>query len=181
MAIIGITGSHCTGKSTLLADLSSALTARDGRSPFIINWIGSRVVAAGLPVAEKSSVDTYCKFLSTHLEALRVARDHELAFIDRTPFDLLAYALANRNTSGPLLEMLTTVAETVTSAYTSIFYLPIEFPLEPSTYRSSDPRYRDAVDHHLVDVLERLHVPAVRLTGDRTSRLHAALLHIPAK
>lgn len=173
MALVGITGSHGVGKSTLMRDVAAWMAGTPGRLPTTIDWIGSRVAASGLPLAEHCTTDTYCKFLAVHLEALRVATSGD-TICDRTPFELMAYAMANGNASEAMLDLLSEVVRTARGSYTVMFYLPIEFPLEPAKYRSPDPRYRDAVDTQLRLVLSRFEVPVVALRGDASTRLAAA-------
>ncbi len=173
MALVGITGSHGVGKSTLMRDVGGWMAAAGGRPPVMIDWIGGRVAASGLPLAEHCTMDTYCKFLAVHLQALRAAKSAD-TICDRTPFELMAYAMANGNASAAMVDLLCEVIETALPAYSILFYLPIEFPLEPARYRSPDPGYRAAVDGHLRRALERFGGPVVALSGDRAARLAVA-------
>ena len=59
------------------------------------------------------------------------------------------------------------------SAYSDVYYLPIEFPIVLDGLRPDDPSFQADIDRRILDLLENHDVAYVTITGSVEQRLNA--------
>lgn len=144
---IAISGSHRTGKSTLIADLAEALPSyRTVDEPYHL------LEEDGHESALPPSLEDFEAQLARSIEALREAGDEVL--FDRCPVDMLAYIGVDEDAEAfDLEEWLPTVRDAVATLDLVVF-VPIEardriaFPAA-----DDDADTRSAVDEKLREIL----------------------------
>ncbi len=166
-----VTGSHSTGKTSLVEACAAALEDRRPNSVDVIPEVARKVIAAGFPMGADATLDSYVLYIGLQLAAQRQAtRQHVIS--DRGMIDILAYMRANANADIPdhfakLIEELVHLEKGYFDLYC---YLPMEFPMVPDNARSSDEEYRHNVDRRLVSVLSEYQVPVKNVTGTLRER-----------
>lgn len=165
---IAIVGSFSTGKTTLAEVLSRRLGLP------LLPETAREVVELGFKLDKDATPET---------EALIFLKQYnnELSFPefvgDRSLIDVLAYGgwvLDNqpRRRETVLWDECKRLAERhVRSAYSHIFYLPIEFPIVLDGLRPDDPGFQKEIDERLVGLLESHDVGYDTVTGSVQQRI----------
>lgn len=170
---IVLCGTHSVGKTTLMNELRPKLEKKLKQSVSVISGVPD-IVAERFPINEAGTEATQ---FALEAEFLRVENRHKTRhkLADRCILDRAAYSRANKlNLDGYYGHLLPTVVQT----YDLIFYLPIEdhnVQLKGNGVRSSDPKYRVAVQDHLEAVIREHKVPVHILGGDLDDRVYQAM------
>lgn len=174
---VSISGTHSSGKTSLFQCCQEGLRASfPGRVDFI-HEVARDVIAAGLPLNEEATVDSYLLYIQFQLQAERRAtREHVVS--DRSLVDLLAYIETNNDPRIPrrLVDVLREIMWFETRYFDVYCYLPIEFGLELDGVRSADAAYQRAVDDTLRSILDRygvVYMPVAGSVSERCDRLLA--------
>jgi hypothetical protein len=144
---IAISGSHATGKTTLLAELARQL-------PFLETTEEAYhlLVAEGHGFADPPTADDY--ELMLRRAAAELGRRHAVhQLYDRCPADYLAYAAASRMRDPALLRDMTATATAALRHVNLIVYVPIETPDRINDAVLTLPRLRRRVDRILREML----------------------------
>ncbi len=182
--VIGVAGTHSTGKSTFCRDLKACIELKGIRVVTIPSF-GARAVLEKIPVLTHHTYDSTMWFIERTLEAEQAARANaEVVLVDRPVIDAVAYwnaALAYRGASAVACEakavnelMLNHCSNCATVIATK---LDTSVVLGPG--RDIDAVFRELVDSHLHELLGRYSIhhrvlaPAVRevLLGELTAEL----------
>ena len=172
---IVIVGSFSTGKTTLAEVLSRRLELP------LLPETAREVVELGFKLDKDATPETETLiFLKQY--------NNELSFPefvgDRSLVDVMAYAgwvLDNqpRRKETALWEECKRLAERhVRSAYSHVFYLPIEFPIVLDGLRPDDPAFQKEIDERVVALLSSHDVAYETVTGsvqERTARIETLL------
>lgn len=170
---IAISGSHRTGKSTLLAELAALLpTYASVEEPYHL------LEEEGYEFAHPPSAADFEAQLERSIEALGEAGDDTL--FDRCPLDMLAYLAVHEGADDfDLEEWLPRVREAV-EALDLIVFVPIE-ARDRVVFADSDDENdtRAAVDEQLrellVDDRHELGLSVIEVTGDPERRAQSVL------
>lgn len=173
---IVVSGSHATGKSTLIADFL-------GVHPGFEHWGDPfELVDDSLDVPDAAS---YATQLDASARRLRAASDRLDVIVERGPLDFAAYLLAldeiGRGEHGRARALAESSLESAASAMRHVevlALLPIEHRDRIGLGVDDDPELRAAMDRMLIELVEDGGVVAsatrlVELTGDRGARLAA--------
>lgn len=174
-----VSGSHSTGKTTLIRGLAEELSIR-GHRVWTIGEVARKVIAAGLPLDREATTESYLMYLAEQLEALRSAPKDAIIISDRFLIDLLAYIETNANSGIPadLVRVIELAAWLEAEQYSVVFYLPIEFPVVADGVRDTNEEYRAAVDQTLQRLLAKVGPPVMPVQGTIQARISAATRHI---
>ena len=171
---IVFTGTHGTGKTTLLEEMRK--DPHFSRFAFITN-LTRDIMKRGFSINQDGDDRTQLALLSAHLNTL--TKDNFI--LDRSLVDICAY---NRylNSLGKVSAEVVAFAESMlaenASKYDVIFYLKPEFAPVADGIRSTYISYRDAIAENIDDLLSRYSIPSVHLHGsveERVAQLRAAL------
>jgi hypothetical protein len=172
---IAIVGSFSTGKTTLAEVLSRRLDLP------LLPETAREVVELGFKLDKDATPETETLiFLKQY--------NNELSFPefvgDRSLVDVMAYAGWVLDTQPPcketaLWEECKRLAERhVRSAYSHVFYLPIEFPIVLDGLRPDDPAFQKEIDERIIGLLSTHDVAYDTVTGsvdERTAQVEAFL------
>jgi len=143
---IAISGSHGTGKSTLVASLARRLPAYE-----VVDEPYQMLVDEGYAFSATPSFDEFEELLERSLTGLKEPLPVKVLF-DRCPIDYLAYLAALASRGGRTLDRwIPDVAEAVTRL-DLIVYLPIESP-DRVPIRGEGGRLRARVDETIREML----------------------------
>lgn len=171
---IAISGSHATGKSTLLAAVGA-------RRPMYerVDEPWHELLGEGAGFGADLTVDDIEQQLERSIEILRTLATTD-ALLDRCPVDYLAYLRAV-DPSADLAPWMDPVARGL-ARIDLLVYLPVESPDRIEVPRSERPRLRARVDHILRPVLLddawALGCRALEVTGTVDQRAARILGHV---
>lgn len=167
--IVGIAGTHSTGKSTFCGELKQILEAKGVRVATIPSF-GKLAAELGIPLLTQHTYDSTMWFIDRTLEAQEVACTvAEIVLVDRPIMDALAYwnaAVDFRRTpaNAAEIERVQALVSSRLPEYSAIVATKLDgsIPLGPG--RDNDLGFRELVDTHLHGLLESLAAPHHRLT-----------------
>jgi len=175
---IAFTGTHCTGKTTLLNEIKVVYN-KDGSFGYVPE-VARKIIDKGYPLNADANTDSYIHYINEQLKSEQKINNYELFVSDRTLLDPLAYALINKELPRPyirnyFIEMIENVWLLEKERYDLYIYFPIEFPLNFDNVRSSDEDYRRDVDKMIYSLLTKYNVKYVTIRGAVEKRLETFL------
>lgn len=170
---IAFTGSHGTGKTTLLNDAKPIL-APYGLSN--VTEVARRIIQKGYPLNMDANVDSYIHYINDQLNAEKAMPEASIFISDRTLLDPLAYALVNKELPRPyipdyFIEMMENVWLLEKERYDIYIYFPVEFPMQIDNVRPDDEVYRLAVGKKILELLKKHKIPHIIVSGTPKQRL----------
>lgn len=169
--LIGFTGTHSTGKTTLLEALSKEEEFKNYELG--LGWTRS-IRDMGFKLNEDGDENTQKALFMTHLYNLHMGSDQLL--MDRTLIDVLAYAtdhFREGKIDKEIYHKWTGLVYNIiqNDVYDKIYYIPPEIPLITDDTRSSNENYRNRIDVIIKILLEELGVKFVEITGTVEERV----------
>lgn len=166
---IVFTGTHSTGKSTLVNAIKSFVDPDDS---YVITGV-SRFINKHykLPVNEKSTIETQYKIEEIY-DLLEKFHEDKIRMADRSIIDRYAYSTYNKL---PLEDYFKTMIPAKMSLYTHIFYIPPEIKLADDNFRSLDEDYRLAIDNIIKTKLDECNIPYYIVHGSVEERVHQVM------
>ena len=169
---IAIVGSFSTGKTTLAAALAERLELP------MLPEAAREVAGLGFKLDKDATPEVEALIFLKHY-------NNELSadsfVVDRSMLDVMAYArwvLDNRPRSKEIAiwhECERLAERRLRTAYTHVFYLPIEFPIVPDGLRPDDPEFQADIDERLRALLEAHGLVYETITGSVEERLDKIL------
>jgi predicted ATPase len=172
---IAVSGTHCTGKSTLIEEFLRAhpdFTHEPEPYTVLVEDFGEEFAA-------EPSVEDFYRQLEFNIDRLRQHSPGEQVIYERCPLDFLAYihALDPQSTA--------TLLDSVSEAMQNLDVI-VYLPLDDTAPDSEHPRLRNAVDHRLsaifrdneFDVLTSCAATIIEATGSTARRLRILKSHI---
>jgi predicted ATPase len=173
---IAISGTHFSGKSSLVQALSEALpkyTTVD--EPYHL------LQEEGYEFAELPSIEDFELQLERAIENLEETTPNVI--FDRCPADILGYLLSHNDAEVFNLEEWLPRVQTAIKKLELVVVLPIEEPDRIVLPRSQDAAYRQRVNDKLREIiLENIfdfEVDVLEVSGNLQTRVERVLAHIP--
>ena len=173
---IAISGTHFSGKSSLVQALSEALpqyTTVD--EPYHL------LQEEGHEFAERPSLEDFELQLERAIENLEETSPNII--FDRCPADILGYLLSDADVEAFNLKEWLPRVQTAIKKLDVVVFLPIEEPDRIVLPLSEDAVYRQRVDDKLREIiLENIfnfEVDVLEVTGNLQTRIEQVLAHIP--
>lgn len=168
-------GTHGTGKTTLLSDLTPHLEKLEIKPVF--NTSNARkLFEIGEQINDKGG-----DFVQYVVQASHVSRFADINwFADRCVIDGWAYMRAARRAgkvSGKCWDVVEHLMNVFVPLYTQIFYTPIEFEMENDGIRKVDTDYQKEVDEYIQRIVLELDNVTI-IKGNRDERLSSVLKYI---
>jgi len=173
---IAVSGTHRAGKSTLVRDLAEQLPGyRVVDEPYRL------LEEEGFEFSDPPALEDWVEQLRRSLEELE--DDSPNLLLDRSPVDLLAYALTHEDHDAlDLDEWLPRVRESLKTLDLVVF-VPLEHPDRIPVDPGEGPELRALVDHELAELLLEdslgLELEVVTVKGSRKERVAQVLRRIP--
>lgn len=164
---IFFTGAQGTGKTTLMSSIPDTYNK-------IQNITRSTIVNNGLAYNKDGNDESQKAIFSAYLEEFN-KHEKEFCISERSLIDVLAYTLFQGSIgkcSGETIRYQENVIkEYVQNHCTDLYiYFPIEFDVVDDGTRSTDEKYRKAIDYYIKDELKRLDVDYTTITGTQEER-----------
>ena len=175
---IAISGTHFSGKSTLVEALSEALPQYTTvEEPYHL------LQEEGYEFAELPSIEDFELQLERSIENLD--EDDPNVIFDRCPADFLGYLLSHIDAEAFDLEKWLPRVQTAVRKLDLVVFLPIEEPDRIILPLSQDTMFRQSVDEKLHEIIldNSLHfeVDVLEVTGSPQMRVEQVLSHIRKK
>ncbi len=172
---IAVSGTHFSGKSTLVEELSAALPEYSTvEEPYYL------LEEEGHEFADPPSVEDFELQLERSLTSLK-AGEPDVIF-DRCPADFLGYLRAHPDAGTFDLEAWLPRVRSAIETLDLIIFVPIEGRDRIALPRSQDPHFRTQVDEALNEILLEnslnLDVEVLQVTGSPHERLRQVLAHL---
>jgi predicted ATPase len=172
---IAVSGTHFSGKSTLVEALSEALPEYTlVEEPYYL------LQEEGCEFAEPPSLEDFELQMERSIELLD--ENSPDVIFDRCPADILGYLLTHIDADAFDLEKMLPRVQTAVKKLDLVVFLPIEEPDRIVLPLSQDARYRRRVDEKLKEILLEdsfdLEVDVLEVTGGPKTRVERVLEHI---
>lgn len=174
MMKIAFTGTHSTGKTTLLNDVIEYYG--DDIKLKSISEVARKIIDKGYPLNQDANVDSYIHYINDQLSSEETyMRECDLFISDRTLLDPVAYAMVNSKLPRPyipeyFIDMMTNVWLLEKNRYDIYIYFPIEFPLEIDGIRPLDEQYRKDIDEQIRMLLIKHKINYITVSGNKMQR-----------
>lgn len=172
---ICLTGSHGTGKTTILNELKKLPQFKDYK---FISEVLRNLGKEGLPLNKESNNETQLLAFNEYIKLFILNKD----FIsDRGLFDVRAYTKAawlRGNIKDFILEYQAEVIGFYKNYFDKIIYFPIEFSLELDGVRDEDLLYQEEIDDYIKRILKEEQIPFITVSGTVEQRLETILKNI---
>lgn len=164
--LIGITGTHSTGKSTFVTELKQRATER-GLTVETIADTATKCQSAGFKVLLEHTFEStlwiLCSVVRSELEAALKA---DIVIVDRPVPDALGYLEAALEMTGRRIsdnehEYLYTLTKLHTSRYDLLFKTELDASIPLGEGRDSNVEFRESAGKWISRTLETLGVPAL--------------------
>lgn len=158
--VIGVAGTHSTGKSSFCNELRTVLESKGIRVETIPSF-GALAVQQGIPLLTQHTYDSTMWFINRTLEAEQAARANaDVVLVDRPVIDAVAYwnaAVEYRGCEVAAHEVEAIGALMIGHSpnYTTVLATKLDPSIALGPGRDTDSRYRAAVDAHLHGLLNR--------------------------
>lgn len=164
---IAFSGTHCVGKSTLLAAIAEALPRHT-----VVDEPYHLLEEEGYEHSDPPALEDFVAQLERSLAALEDAGPDTL--FDRSPIDALGYVLAHEDAESFELEEFIDAIRTGMQSLDLVVFVPIEAPDRIAVPAHEDRSYRARVhkklERLLLDDAYDLGVDALVVEGDLRSR-----------
>jgi predicted ATPase len=172
---IAVSGTHCSGKTTLVEELSRALPAYEAiDEPYYL------LEEEGHAFAERPGLEDFQILLNRSLEC--IADSEGDCIFDRCPLDFLAYLLAHDDSERFDVDDWLPRVRSAVEELDLIVFVPIEDPDRMMVPASEDAGLRRRVDEELREILEEdrweLGVDVLEVTGSSSERARQVLAHL---
>jgi deoxyadenosine/deoxycytidine kinase len=165
---IAFTGTHGTGKSTLLNKILEEYPQFQGQHENFSD-AGKFFQDKLLETLNKDALQLF--FYARHLFRIR-ANKHLVS--DRAVLDALCYAkyeYKQGNLSEVMLNFLEEVSFELLEKYDCLFWLRPEFELVGENKRPENVEFQTAIDKIFEEYMQRVTIPVIRLTGSVEERM----------
>lgn len=176
---IAFTGTHVTGKTTLLNDYQAYMASTGRKRTFgYITGIARSIIKRGFPLNKDGNVDSYINYINDQLKAEKQMTLYDDFVCDRTLLSPLAYASVNRSLPRPyvpdyLIEMIENVWLLEKERFDLYTYFPIEFDMPIlDNIHPPDESYRRQIDEMIHSLLIKYNVKHIVIAGTKEERLN---------
>lgn len=144
---IAVAGTHCSGKSTLIADFL-AVHPQYIHEPEPYVWLDESY--------EKPSIADFYRQLEICVDRLRNYERGADMIAERSPLDFIAYMLAlqDRGRTHDLLDAAVALAESGLAHLDALVILPLNDRDGIEAPSDEDPELREAMNDHLMEIVD---------------------------
>lgn len=173
---IAFTGTHCTGKTTLLKDICRRASESNIKISYVTE-VARGIINRGYPLNMDANIDSYIHYINDQLsEENNKINLCDIFISDRTLLDPVAYAIVNSHLPRPyipqyFIDMMKKVWLLEKEKYDLYIYFPIEFEMEIDGVRPFDEKYRRDIDRQILFLLEENNINFVKMVGTPEERI----------
>lgn len=172
--IVAVTGAQGVGKSTFCRELVRRLGQAGYKHARLLDGLGDRVRAMGIPLGSTSTPDTIFAIWASHLER-EAAIGNELVILDRCMVDALAYTRALNLTSGLAGRVLEQTAKLAAGRLRLVIHLELSPFFEGKGASHETAELRERVASEIPLILAQLGSPSLNLDASAPSSMDRAV------
>lgn len=168
---IGIAGTHSTGKSSLVLELTKRFEAKELRVGNVGD-LASLAKEKGFPILSSHTYDSTLWIMATGmmLEA-EASLHHDIIIVDRPVFDAVGYfeaalEISNREERQERVDQLRTIAEMHTHEYDSLVVTVLDPKVPLGEGRDRDEKFRKSAASHIQAFADQFAPKALRMTSE---------------
>ncbi len=178
---IAFTGTHSTGKTTLLNELRKEEKFKDYK--FFTN-VTRDISAMGLPINENGTFNTQKTIMNQIAVNTLLNKDF---IADRSVIDVLAYSMYHYQNDEEFtyenVELLEDIYNKVINEYDYLIYLKPHIKLEDDGARSMDLEYQKTIDENIKFLLDKIRkydrrIKIIEVSGTVEERLNQIIQRI---
>ncbi|RQT27442.1 hypothetical protein DF037_18085 [Burkholderia contaminans] len=179
--MIGITGTHSSGKSTFFEEVRELAQAR-GLKVGRVADVATRCREAGFPILRDHTFDSTLWIMSSVIRAeLESALVHDLVLVDRPVSDAIGYLEAALQVSGRTItaderHYLYTLVGMHSSRYALLFKTNLDLSIPLGEGRDPDVEFRIQADKHITRSLSELGIRTLDPRSPESASTIRALL-----
>jgi len=164
--MIGITGTHSTGKSTFFEKVRQQAERR-GLRVARVGDVATRCQAAGFPILSEHTFESTLWIIASVISSeLEHALKCDLVLVDRPVSDAIGYleaalALTHRTITEAERNYLYTLVKMHSSSYAMLFKTELDKTIPLGDDRDPDLDFRAAADEHITRSLKELRIPTL--------------------
>lgn len=176
---ISISGTHSTGKTTLVNSLQDSIGEKHLK---VIPEIARFLIDKGFKLNQDITEYGIVNYLTDYLYNERIL-ESEIVISDRSLIDLLAYVKTNNSTKirCKYVELIEEIVFEESKRFDSYLYIPIEFDLVIDNVRPSDVSYQKQVDNTFIELFKYYNISPITITGNVKERTNKVLNLINGK
>lgn len=176
---ISISGTHSTGKTTLL---NSVINSIDSKHIGCIPEIARILISKGFKLNQDITEYGIINYITEYLRYERVIQS-DIVVSDRSLIDLLAYVKTNNSPKirQKYVDLIEEVVFEESKRFNCYIYIPIEFQLVLDNVRPTDISYQKQVDNTFLQLFKFYHINPVIVTGSVEERTKKFLQLIDGK
>lgn len=174
---IAFTGSHSTGKTTLLSQI---LETYPKRKIQYVHEIAREVIHKGFPLGKNANIHSYIMLLNEYYKKILSLDNNAdtITIYDRTLLDIVAYLKINEQLPRPyiptyfidLVKSLWLLEKDLFDVY---FFFPIEFEMEKDpNIRDEDEKYRQGISTEIKNTLDQHETHYIIVKGNPNDRMN---------
>lgn len=174
---VAVTGAQGVGKSTFCRRLQMRLQAEGRREVSLLDGLGDRIKALGIPLGSTSTTQTIAAVFTAHLER-EAAAPKGIVILDRCVVDAIAYTRSlgiNSDVELRLYERVTALAATRLNLVVHLTCSPF-FARRGADHET--PVLRADVAERIVAILSELGVPRIDLDASSEDAVELAAAFI---
>jgi len=174
--MIGITGTHSTGKSTFFEKIRQQAERRKLRVARVGD-VATRCEAAGFPILRNHTFESTLWIISSVISnELEFALKCDLILVDRPVSDAIGYleaalAATHRTITEAERNYLYTLVKMHSSRYAMLFKTELDKAIPLGDGRDLDQAFREAADEHITRSLKDLRIPTLNPEAPGSQRL----------
>ena len=172
---IAVSGAHRTGKTTLIEELSRALSAY-----IVVDEPYYLLEEEGHEFPEMPSLEDFELQLDRSIQCVDESEEDQL--FDRCPADMLAYLIAHRDSDGSDVDARLPRVRSAMQRLDLVVFVPVEEPDRIAVLEPEESALRQRVDEELRDMIldDRwdFGVEAIEVTGTSRERARQVLAHV---
>lgn len=168
---IALSGTHSTGKTTLLNELKKQNKLSDY---IFVDEITRKIQKKGLKINEQGDDETQLHVMQSHIDSLK----YNDCILDRCVLDGIVYThyLYNNNTvSQHVFEKSLEIFKQHKDSYDYIFFLKPEFPIEKDNVRSTNISFQMDVHNLFLDYIFDYNISVIEITGSIKDRINKVM------
>jgi predicted ATPase len=168
---VSVTGSHATGKTTVIRAFAASRGA-DEPHVELIHEVARDLITAGYQMNDEVTPESFSRYIFLQLQRERMAAESRHVLSDRSLLDLLAYVTASPNTSLSSLhvELLEELVWLESKYFDHYAYVPVEFERVVDEVRPADRMYQTRIDARIRELLVEFNLPTSIVSGNIETR-----------
>lgn len=175
--VIVVTGAQGVGKSSFCQKLFGRISDQTELTVELLDGLGDKVKASGVPVGSHSTADTIAAIFAAHIERERLAKS-TVVLQDRCLVDALAYLRLLKLTTPAQTELCEEIAKALVPRITLIIHLTLSPTFEKTTATHETPELRISMAALIPQIISEFDVAVLNIDASESGAVEEAMARI---